>query len=161
MPIYRQHIYPEKPEGAQEPYDNPMITVTAAIIRDRASVLLTRRKPGQRMAGFWEFPGGKLELGETLQSCLEREIEEELGVLIRAGEILASNVHVYDRSPIQLVALQATLISGTPRLSVHDALAWVPVDRLLEYHLAPADIPIAKALAQACHSQDPPRPGHQ
>lgn len=126
-----------------------MLTVTAAIIRAGATVLLTRRKPGQRMAGYWEFPGGKLEPGETLQACLEREIEEELGVRIRAGEILATNVHRYDRGPIHLVALQATLVSGTLALSVHDAFAWVPVDRIFDYQLAPADIPIAKALLQA------------
>jgi len=62
-----------------------MITVTAAIIRKGDTVLLTRRKQGQRMAGYWEFPGGKLEEGETLQACLEREILEELGWKIQVG----------------------------------------------------------------------------
>jgi 8-oxo-dGTP diphosphatase len=123
-----------------------MITVTAAIIRTGDAVLITRRKPGQRMAGYWEFPGGKLEDGETLQTCLEREIHEELGLNIQAGMVVATNVHTYDHGDIYLVAIEATIRSGSPILTAHDDLAWVPVSCLLEYQLAPADIPIAKAL---------------
>jgi len=123
-----------------------MITVTAAIIRKEDTVLLTRRNQGQRLAGYWEFPGGKLEEGETLQSCLEREIREELGWVIQVGEVVATNIHTYDRGDIFLVAMEATILSGTPTLTVHDDMAWVPVPNLLEYQLAPADIPIAKAL---------------
>jgi 8-oxo-dGTP diphosphatase len=123
-----------------------MITVTAAIIRQGDTVLITRRKQGQRMAGYWEFPGGKLEDGETIQTCIEREIHEELGWDIEAGKVVATNVYTYDRGDIYLVALEATIRSGSPTLTVHDDLAWVPVSCLLEYQLAPADIPIAKTL---------------
>ncbi len=123
-----------------------MITVTAAIIRKEDKVLIVRRKQGQRLAGYWEFPGGKLEDGESLQLCLEREILEELGWNIEAREVVATNVHTYDLGDIYLVALEATILSGTPVLTVHDEMAWVPVYRLMEYQLAPADIPIAKRL---------------
>jgi 8-oxo-dGTP diphosphatase len=125
-----------------------MITVTAAIIRKGDTVLLTRRKQGQRMAGYWEFPGGKLEENETLQSCLEREIREELSWIIKAGEIVTTNCHSYDHGEIHLVAIEATIQFGSPALTVHDDLAWVPIACLLDYQLAPADIPIAKELMQ-------------
>lgn len=123
-----------------------MITVTAAIIREKDTILIARRNPGQRLAGYWEFPGGKLEEGKTLQACLEREIFEELGWEIQAGEIVATNVHTYERGDIYLVALEAVVLSGTPVLTVHDKMDWVPIARLPEYQLAPADIPIAEKL---------------
>jgi 8-oxo-dGTP diphosphatase len=123
-----------------------MNTVTAAVFRRGETVLLTRRQPGQKLAGFWEFPGGKVEAGETLQGCLEREIAEELGWIIRAGEIIATSEHVYEHGAIRLVALAAVILSGVLHPTVHDRLEWVPVPRLLEYRLSPADIPIAEVL---------------
>ncbi|MGE4561096.1 MAG: (deoxy)nucleoside triphosphate pyrophosphohydrolase [Desulfobulbus sp.] len=130
-----------------------MQTVTAAVLRRGGAILLTRRKPGREQAGYWEFPGGKLEAGETLQACLQREIAEELDVVIRAGEIVASSDYCYEHGTIRLVALSAEILSGTLRPSVHDQLEWVPVDRLLEYQLAPADIPIAESLIRRWRAQ--------
>jgi 8-oxo-dGTP diphosphatase len=123
-----------------------MITVTAAIIRKGDTVLLTRRKQGQRMAGFWEFPGGKIEKGETLQACLERELFEEFNWRIKAGEVITKSKYDYTHGSILLVALEAEILSGSPVLTVHDKMEWVPVPQLLDYRLAPADIPIAKEL---------------
>jgi 8-oxo-dGTP diphosphatase len=123
-----------------------MKTVTAAIIRDGDRVLITRRKLGQKLEGYWEFPGGKLEDGETLQACLEREIIEELNLRIRAGEVVATSDYVYDHGSIRLIALEAVIVSGAPVPTVHDKMEWIPVSKLLEYKLAPADIPIAEEL---------------
>ncbi len=71
-----------------------MKTVTAAIVRHDNTVLITRRKSDQKLAGYWEFPGGKLEEGETLQACLEREIFEEFSWRIKAGKIVAISNYV-------------------------------------------------------------------
>lgn len=65
-----------------------MKQVAAAIVFDDGKVLVTRRAAGQKLAGFWEFPGGKLEPGEDVQSCIVRELQEELGVASTAGEVL-------------------------------------------------------------------------
>jgi 8-oxo-dGTP diphosphatase len=123
-----------------------MKTVTAAILQRDGAILLARRASGQKLAGYWEFPGGKVEAGETLQSCLEREISEELNWVVQAGEVLATSEYVYEHGAIRLVALAAEIVSGTATLTVHDRLEWVPIGRLLEYRLAPADIPIAQSL---------------
>ncbi|WP_448873150.1 (deoxy)nucleoside triphosphate pyrophosphohydrolase [Desulfobulbus propionicus] len=123
-----------------------MKTVTAAILQRDGAILLARRASGQKLAGYWEFPGGKVEAGETLQSCLEREISEELNWVVQAGEVLATSEYVYEHGAIRLVALAAEIVSGAATLTVHDRLEWVPIGRLLEYRLAPADIPIAQSL---------------
>lgn len=127
-----------------------MITkkVAAAIIRSGKTTLLTRRKPGEKLAGYWEFPGGKIEEGETIQQCIEREIREELHINIKAGAIITTNIHTYRHGTIELIAIKADIISGTLQLTVHDKAEWVPIADLLEYNLAPADIFIAKELIE-------------
>ncbi len=125
-----------------------MKEVTAAIIFKGDRVLLTRRKQGQALEGLWEFPGGKIEPGETPQVCLEREIQEELGVHIRAGDIVAESDYHYGHGAIKLIALTAEMTEGQLSLQVHDKAEWVPLHRVLDYALAPADIPIARQLKE-------------
>jgi 8-oxo-dGTP diphosphatase len=120
--------------------------VAAAIIRLGEKRLLTRRKRGEKLAGYWEFPGGKIEGNETIQECIEREIREELNIYINAGKVLTSSTHTYSHGKIELIALEAEVISGDLQLKVHDKADWVAVPDLLEYKLAPADIPIAEEL---------------
>lgn len=126
-----------------------MKLVTAAVIRRNDAILLARRQPGQKLAGYWEFPGGKVEEGETLPACLQREMVEELGVEVQIGEVVATSDYVYAHGAIHLVALETSILSGELRPTVHDQVAWVPLAQLLQYRLAPADIPIAEALVNA------------
>jgi len=123
-------------------------TVTAAIIVKDGCVLATRRARGQSLAGFWEFPGGKVEPGETLAQCLVRELKEELGLDTSVGEIVAESEYHYDHGAIRLVALRTKILDGTICLTVHDEAKWVPPYRLEELALAPADIPIARVLRE-------------
>src|SRR4249920_604400 len=96
--------------------------VTAAIIRRNGSVLLARRSSGERLAGFWEFPGGKVENGETPEECLARELDEELGIRARIGEKFAESLHQYDHGSFRIVAYFVDWIAGDPRPTVHDRL---------------------------------------
>ena len=121
-------------------------TVTAAIIVRDHNVLLTRRGPAEKLAGFWEFPGGKLEDGESPSECLRRELLEELGVEADVGEIMAQSEYHYDHGSFLLVGMYACLASDNLKLTVHDQAEWVPISALLTYRLAPADIPIAVQL---------------
>ncbi|MDX2354890.1 (deoxy)nucleoside triphosphate pyrophosphohydrolase [Stutzerimonas xanthomarina] len=120
--------------------------VAAAVICQEGMVLITRRAPGEKLAGMWEFPGGKLEPGETPQSCIVRELREELGVESVAGEILTTSTFTYPGGAIELIAVTVLLRSAVLSLQVHDRAEWVTPRELLGYELAPADIPIAEEI---------------
>ncbi len=120
--------------------------VTAAIIQKNGSVLLARRSAGQKLAGFWEFPGGKVENGETPEECLARELDKELGILTRMGEKCAESLHRYDHGNFRIVAYLVDCTAGEPRPNVHDRLEWVKIDEISRYQLLPADIPILASL---------------
>lgn len=123
-----------------------MKVVTAAIIINDKKVLLTRRGPSETLAGYWEFPGGKVEDGESLADCLRRELQEELSVDAEVGEVMADSEYHYDHGSFLLVGMYARLLSNDLKLTVHDKVEWVPVAELLSYELAPADIHLAKHL---------------
>jgi 8-oxo-dGTP diphosphatase len=126
-----------------------MKVVTAAIVIQDGKVLLARRGPKEKLAGYWEFPGGKVEKGESLAECLCRELHEELGVEAEIGEVMAQSEYRYDHGAFILVGLCATLKSNDLFLSVHDLAEWVPISDLLKYQLAEADIALAIKLQEA------------
>jgi 8-oxo-dGTP diphosphatase len=125
-----------------------MKDVTAAIIEKDGKILIARRAPGQKQAGKWEFPGGKIEPGETAPVCLMRELKEELGIATEIGNKMGESIYHYEHGAIRLIAFKAVWLSGQIRLSVHDEYAWVKPDELLTYDLAPADIPIIRELCK-------------
>nr|WP_313327145.1 (deoxy)nucleoside triphosphate pyrophosphohydrolase [Stutzerimonas balearica] len=120
--------------------------VAAAVVYQDGNILITRRAPGEKLAGMWEFPGGKLESGESPQSCIIRELREELGVESDASEILTTSVFTYPGGTIELIAVTVSLRSAVLTLHVHDRAEWVAPEDLLGYELAPADIPIAEEI---------------
>jgi 8-oxo-dGTP diphosphatase len=120
--------------------------VTAAIIRRNGSVLLARRSLAGKLAGFWEFPGGKVEDGETPEECLARELEDELGIQALIGRKCAESFHQYDHGKFRIVAYTADWTTGNLRLRAHDRVEWVNFKDLGEYRLLPADAPIAAVL---------------
>jgi len=121
------------------------ITVTCAIIRRGDAVLIARRKNGA-LAGKWEFPGGKVEEGETPEESLAREMKEECSVSVRVGRLLAECLHHYEALSVHLLAYEAELLSCDMMLSDHDEVRWVRRDEILSQDLAAADIVIAKML---------------
>ncbi len=119
-----------------------MIRVVAGIIIRKNTVLIARRAPHKTMAGKWEFPGGKIESGESPERALEREIGEEFGVVVRAERYIATNLHDYEDFSIELLAYRANYVKGEFKLSDHDQIAWVNKEQLKNYDLAAADIPL-------------------
>ena len=116
---------------------------------NESRVLIGRRKPNQALGGYWEFPGGKVENGESLVDCLKRELQEELGVNAKVSEDIFMLVdHTYDGGEIQLIAMLADIGDQQPVGTVHDFLAWAPIEELSSYKLAPADLPIAQKIIQ-------------
>jgi 8-oxo-dGTP diphosphatase len=120
--------------------------VTAAIIRKGNCVLLARRRPGEKLAGFWEFPGGKVESGETPEGSLARELFEELGIAARIGKRVAESSHQYEHGSFRVIAYLIDYVEGEPSPNVHDRLDWVKIDDLARYQLLPADFPIVLSL---------------
>lgn len=124
-----------------------MIDVLCGIISNsEGQIFIARRKPGKSMAGKWEFPGGKLELGETEQACLQRELFEELGMHVKVGEKLGANEHHYENFSICLIAYQCEFISATYALTDHDTYKWVSREELGNYELAEADVPLLELI---------------
>jgi len=121
-----------------------MKNISAAVIINNTNVLLTRRAPGEKLAGYWEFPGGKQERQETIEECLVREIKEELDLDVQCLNILIESIYEYPGGKINLIAIEAEIKAGVISLNVHDKYEWVDIESLLEYQLAPADIPIAE-----------------
>ena len=87
-----------------------MKDVTAAIIIDKERVLITRRAPGQKHEGGWEFPGGKVEYGETPEQCLKRELFEELVVETLIKDFIAESIYKYSKGLIRILAYKADII---------------------------------------------------
>lgn len=123
-----------------------MIKVAAAIIVKKNKILIAKRKSGDFLGGKWEFPGGKLEEGETLEECLKRELFEEFQIVAKVGSFFEENVHTYGDKTIHLLSYETEHVSGEFNLNVHDDIAWITKEELDNYDFAEADIPFVKKL---------------
>jgi 8-oxo-dGTP diphosphatase len=119
------------------------IKVTAAIIERGGKVLIARRKKGDRFEGKWEFPGGKIEAGESPKECLRRELREELGVEVEAGEFLCSVSFETSGLSIELMAFRTSLLAGEVRCHDHDEIRWIEPEQLGDFDLAEPDRRVA------------------
>ena len=126
--------------------NKPHFHVTAGLIRQDGKLLITKRPEGGHLGGFWEFPGGKQEAGETLEACLEREIQEELGVRVKAGTCLANVEHEYSTRRITLHLFQCVRVKGQPRGLEGQEIRWIDPNDIRRYHFPPADLEIIQHL---------------
>jgi 8-oxo-dGTP diphosphatase len=131
---------------AQKPIMKKIVKVTAAILVKHGKIIIAQRKSSDRLSGKWEFPGGKIEPGETPEQCLSRELKEEFDIDVTIGEYLGSNIHHYDHISIDLMAYRASWVSGAIRMNDHKAYHWITVEQIPEFDFAPADIPFADML---------------
>ncbi|MEW6378304.1 MAG: 8-oxo-dGTP diphosphatase MutT [bacterium] len=127
-----------------------MQVVTAAVIEKGGKLLIARRRKGDHLENKWEFPGGKLERGETPEQCLRRELFEEFGIETRIGDFICSSRFVYSHISIELLAYRAEHLSGEFTVHEHEEIRWVWPRELEAYDFADADIPIVKKLVQGC-----------
>jgi len=123
----------------------PLI-VTAAIIRKDGLVLVTRRPDGKPHAGMWEFPGGKLDGGETPQECLRREIREELDLEVTVGPIFEVTFHRYEWGPVLILAYECSPSRGAIRNLQVAEHRWIAPRDLHRLDILPADLPIISKL---------------
>jgi 8-oxo-dGTP diphosphatase len=123
-----------------------MLKVTAAIIRQKGKLLICQRGAGGHCAFLWEFPGGKLEPGESKEECLIRECEEELGIQIAVGSIFAETTYQYPDRKISFTFFNAEIISGELTPKVHQQVQWITPEELKNYDFCPADTEIVNRL---------------
>lgn len=124
-----------------------MIDVAAAILENKkGEVLIAKRKKG-KLAGYWEFPGGKIEKGESPEQGLIRELNEEMNLEIEIEGYIGENIHSYDIGTIRLLAFKGKIIGGDIKLADHEEYIWINIQDLKKVNLAPADIPFVKLLA--------------
>ncbi|WP_416445979.1 (deoxy)nucleoside triphosphate pyrophosphohydrolase [Leucobacter sp. HNU] len=127
--------------------DPDRLRVVAAIIVSAGEVLACRRNPERSAGGLWEFPGGKIELGESPQSALRREIHEELNTAIEVGDQVTIDVTIVEGRAIELTCFRAYLLSTRPSRSTdHDQLIWISPSELERLTWAAPDIPAVRVL---------------
>jgi len=118
------------------------IHVTCAIIEREGRVLATQRSAAMSMPHKWEFPGGKIDPGETAEECLRRELLEEIGIQACIGRSLPASTHHYPTFTITLYPFVCTIEEGEIYLHEHAALLWLPPSQLHTLDWAEADIPV-------------------
>lgn len=124
-----------------------MLRVACAVIIQNNKVLAVQRGANMKMAGKWEFPGGKLEPGETASQCIEREILEELAMNIQVEEEWPSTIHQYTDFQIELIPLRCKSDQTRPILLEHHDFEWLDSESLFWVDWADADIPIRDKVA--------------
>jgi 8-oxo-dGTP diphosphatase len=120
--------------------------VTAGILQQNGLVLIARRRPGKHMGGKWEFPGGKIEAGESPEQSLVRELKEELDVSARIGGLLCCTSYEGDGVSLELFVYQIEGFDGNPVLREHEEMRWVAPQELHNFDLADSDRRVVEAL---------------
>ena len=121
-----------------------LLVAACALIDVDGRVLIAKRPHGKQLAGLWEFPGGKVEKGETPEACLIRELDEELGIEVNeaclAPFVFAS--HLYETFHLLMPLYLFRRWTGMVQAKEHEALAWVRPEKLSDYPMPPADAPL-------------------
>jgi len=120
----------------------PHIHVACAIIEREGRVLAAQRSVTMSLPLKWEFPGGKIDPGETPEDCLHRELCEELGITVTIHKALPSTTHHYPTFTITLYPMVCAMESGEISLREHEAVIWLDPEKLLSLDWAEADLPI-------------------
>lgn len=131
------------------------VDVAAGIVIRGGRILVTRRPADSHLGGLWEFPGGKIEPGETAEQALGRELAEELGVEARVGALWGILSHRYPEREVRLHFLFADIATGEPRAVASEEFRWATPPELAELPFPGADRPVVAALLR-CHREGVP-----
>lgn len=126
--------------------EKKQITVSAAVMQREGKFFVAKRRSDKELGGFWEFPGGKLESGESPEECLRRELREEFDINTEISELLIEYSHDYGSAIINFSIFRTEYLSGDFILCEHDDMKWLELAEFDEYQFAPADYPIINHL---------------
>jgi A/G-specific adenine glycosylase len=146
---YNLNMQSEIPmRDASAPLPHKVIGV-AVIWRDHQEILIDKRKESGLLGGLWEFPGGKVEPGETIEACIAREIQEELGIEIAVGDHLITVDHAYSHFRVSLIVHHCRYLSGEPQPIECDEVRWVTLAELDQFPFPKANVQIIDALKRS------------
>jgi mutator protein MutT len=121
------------------------LTVVAAVIERDGRFLLTRRLEGTHLAGYWEFPGGKCDSGESHRDCLVRELREELNLTVQLGRLVLSTAHAYSDRTVTLYFYEG-MSNGEPRPQLGQEMRWASREELASLEFPEADAALIEML---------------
>lgn len=142
-----KHPMTHRVDAVTESELKEVAVVGAAIVRD-GTVLCAQRGAHGLLPMLWEFPGGKIEPGESARDALEREIHEELRCQVAVGPEVTTTVHAYDFATVSLTTFFCSLRDGEPELLEHAQTVWLPPEQLSSLQWAPADVPAVQIVAE-------------
>ena len=126
-----------------------LVTVTAGVIGYQGKILVAERRKDKSLGGFWEFPGGKIEAGETCEQTLKREIKEEFDIEIEVGPYLMEHTFAYPDFDLKMYVYQASWNGeGKIKICDHETYAFLTLEQMEQYPFAGADIPVITFLKQ-------------
>lgn len=125
-----------------------MTEVVAGLIRENGKILISLRPPEKARGLLWEFPGGKVEAGESKEEALIRECREELGVTLKVGKVYAELTYEYPDVTVRLTLFEARIGEGVPRNIEHADIRWIKPEEITAYPFCPADKEICLRLAR-------------
>jgi len=153
IPRYKNDV--EDPRGGvrnilpdKSGYLNKTIDVVAGVIKKDGKFLIARRVKHKHMGGFWEYPGGKVDEGESDEESLQRELNEEFGVSVQVKQHLLNSFFRYEKINVNLKAYLVEHLSGDFILRDHDAICWITPEEFKDYEFAPADLPFNEYIIQ-------------
>ena len=132
----------------------PYVVVAAAILQCEGKILLTRRKLNAHQGGLWEFPGGKREVGETLEQCLKRELKEEVDIEVGALKHFSVLRYRYPEKEVELHFFTCSIVQGDPKPLGCIEIAWVTKGELAFYEFPAADRPVLRQILQGQLKKD-------
>ncbi|WP_391540807.1 A/G-specific adenine glycosylase [Halomicronema hongdechloris] len=148
---YNLNVQSELPMSeARGPLPHKHIGV-AVIWNDQQQILIDRRRPQGLLGGLWEFPGGKIEAGETVEACIQREVQEELGIHVEVGKQLTTVDHAYSHFKVTLNVYHCRHRQGEPQPLECDEIRWVTLEEISQFPFPKANLQIIAALQQAHH----------
>ena len=123
-----------------------MIEVVAALIRNDGKFMICQRPENKSRPLLWEFPGGKVEAGETKEAALVRECREELAIELEVGKMFADSTFVYPDISVHLSLFEARIVCGVPKLLEHRDIRWITPEEAHLFEFSPADVPFVEKL---------------
>lgn len=131
------------------------ISAVAGILWRNGEFLAVQRPAGKIMAGFWEFPGGKIEPAETPPEALRRELAEELGVVVTGASLWRTVNHAYAHGRVTLRVFHVRSFTGEPASMENQAIRWISPRAALDLNFLPADLPLVRGLCNRSHPRPP------